>query len=59
MADYTAGNIKVFSQEGALLHTLGDTQGRDKTIRPTEVTLTDTNKIICTSQMTNFGLHIF
>ena len=59
MADYTAENIKVFSQEGALLHTLGDTQDGDKIIRPEGIALTDTNKIICTSLFTNFGLHIF
>ena len=58
MSDYKAGNIKVFSQEGALLHTLGDTLDRDKTITPLRITLTDTNKIICTSE-TNFLLHIF
>ena len=59
MADNTAGNIKVFSQEGALLHSLGDTQGRDKTIKPRGITLTDSNNIICTSNETKFGLHIF
>ena len=59
MSDYVAGNIKVFSQEGALLHTLGDTQHRDKTIRPHGITLRDTDKIICTSLFTNFLLHIF
>ena len=59
MSDKEAENIKVFSQEGALLHTLGDTQDRDKTIKPHGITLTDTNKIICTSLFTNFGLHIF
>ena len=58
MSDYPGRNIKVFSQEGALLHTLGDTQGRDKTIESVGITLTDTNKIICTSQ-TNFGMRIF
>ena len=58
LSDYFAGIIKVFSQEGALLHTLGDTQDRDKTIESVGITLTDTNKIICTSQ-TNFGMHIF
>ena len=58
MSDSGARNIKVFSQEGALLHTLGDTQDRDKTIQPIGITLTDTNKIICTSD-TNFGMHIF
>ena len=59
MADNVAGNIKVFSQEGDLLHTLGDTQDVHKTIKPHGITLTDTNKIICTSLCTNFGLHIF
>ena len=59
MSDLVAGNIKVFSLEGALLHTLGDTQGEDKTIKPHGITLTDTNKIICTSYQTNFGLHMF
>ena len=59
MTDYRACNIKVFSQEGALLHTLGDTQDEDKIIEPTGITLTDNNKIICTSSNTNFGLHIF
>ena len=58
MADYGARNIKVFSQEGALLHTLGDTQDTDKTIIPEGITLTDDNEIICTSH-TNFKLHIF
>ena len=58
ISDYKAGNIKVFSQEGTLLHTLGDTQDRDKTIQPIGITLTDTNKIICTSDI-NFGMHIF
>ena len=59
MSDYLAGNIKVFSQEGALLHTLGDTQDGDKTIIPEGITQTDTNNIICTSSFDNFGLHIF
>ena len=59
MSDFGAGNIKVFSQEGALLHTLGDTQARDKTIKPLGITLTDTNKIICISSFTHFRLHIF
>ena len=59
MADYGAGNIKVFSQEGALLHTLGDTQDGDKTITPIGIALTDNNKIICISVDTNCFLHIF
>ena len=59
MADYGSHNIKVFSQEGALLHTLGDTQDGDKTITPEGIALTDSNKIICTSFGINFLLHIF
>ena len=59
MADNGAHNIKVFSQEGALLHTLGDTQDKDNTITPKGIALTDNNKIICTSNDTNFLLHIF
>ena len=59
MSDKEARNIKVFSQEGDLLHTLGDTQDRYKTIKPHGITLTDTDKIICTSFLTNFLLHIF
>ena len=59
MSDNVAGNIKVFSQEGALLHSLGDTQDRDKIIKPHGITLTDSNNIICISPETKFGLHIF
>ena len=58
MGDYTAGNIKVFSQEGALLHTLGDTQDGEEIIKPEGITLTNTNKIICTS-VAGLRLHIF
>ena len=59
MADYRTYNIKVFSQEGALLHTLEYREDRGNTIRPQAITITDTNKIICTSYESNFGLHIF
>ena len=59
MSDKEVGDIKVFSQEGALLHTLGHTWDKDKTIVPYGITLTNTNKIICTSYETNFRLHIF
>ena len=59
MSENRAGIIKVFSQEGALLHSVGDTQDRDNTIKPYGITLTDSNNIICTSSDTNFGLHIF
>ena len=58
MSENRAGIIKVFSQEGALLHSVGGTQDRDKTIKPHGITLTNSNNIVCTSD-TNFGLHIF
>ena len=59
MADCNAQNIKVFSQEGVLLHILGGTQDTDKTIKPSGITLTDKNNIICTSEFTNLKLFIF
>ena len=59
MADCKAQNIKVFSQEGALLHTLGNRQDKDNIIAPSKIALTVFDKIICTSFDTNFGLHIF
>ena len=59
MADNGAHNIKVFSQEGALLHTLGDTQDRDKTTTPRGIALTDNYKIISISVDNKFLLHIF
>ena len=52
-------SIKVFSQEGALLHTLGHTQEREKIIKPMGIVVTNDNKIICSSCNTRFGLHIF
>ncbi|KAI6650770.1 NHL repeat containing protein [Oopsacas minuta] len=52
-------NIKVFSLDGDLLHILGDTQDDDKRIVPTGIVVTNSNKIICSSYNTNFGLHIF
>ena len=58
ISDYWDNSIKVFSQEGALLHTLGYTQERDKRIGPQGIAVTDNNKIICASN-NKFGLHIF
>ena len=59
MADDKAQNIKVFSQEGVLLHTLGGTQDADKTIQPYGIAPTDNNNFICVSKFTYFRLHIF
>ena len=55
ISDYGAGNIKVFSKEGALLHSLG----RYSNIKPHGITLTDNNMCTRTSVDTKFGLHIF
>ncbi|KAI6646136.1 6-bladed beta-propeller [Oopsacas minuta] len=59
IGDVIDRNIKVFSLDGDLLHTLGDTQDDDKRIVPNGIVVTNSNKIICSSLGTNFGLHIF
>ena len=58
--DFEDNSIKVFSQEGALLHTLGHIQEEEKRIKPMGIVVTNDNKIICSSSLiTKFGLHIF
>ena len=59
ISDYRDNFIKVFSQEGALLHTLGHTQEEEKEITPMGIVVTNDNKIICSSYNTMFGLYIF
>ena len=59
ISDFVDISIKVFSQEGALLHTLGYTQEEEKEIDPRGIVVTNDNKIICSSYGTMFGLHIF
>ena len=54
ISDLSDQCIKVFSREGALLHTLRYTQ-----VQPMGIVVTNDNKIICSSFETNFGLHIF
>ena len=51
--------IKVFSPAGILLHTLGGSQDKDKEIQPRGITVTPNNKIVCSSSLTKFRLHIF
>ena len=58
ISDYEDNSIKVFSQEGALLHTLGCTQEKEKKIEPNGIVVTN-DKIISASSNTMFGLHIF
>ena len=59
ISDYEDDSIKVFSQEGALLHTLGHTQEEEKRIIPSGIVVTNDNKVICSSSYTKFCLHIF
>ena len=59
ISDFGDNCIKVFSREGALRHTLGDTQDREKRIQPQGIVVTNSNKVICASAFTDFGLHIF
>ena len=59
ISDFVDSSIKVFSQEGALLHTLGHTQEEEKRITPNGIVVTNDNKIICSSANAMFGLHIF
>ena len=59
ISDFSDNSIKVFSQEGALLHTLGHTQEEEKIIKPMGIVVTNDNKIICASSHTMYGLHIF
>ena len=59
ISDYSDNSIKVFSQEGALLHTLGHTQEEEKRITPKGIVVTNDNKVICCSSYNIFGLHIF
>ena len=59
VSDYSDNSIKVFSQEGALLHRMGDTQDTEERIRPNGIAVTDDNKIICASYGAKFALHIF
>ena len=59
ISDFSDNSIKVFSKEGALLHTLGYSQEEEKRIAPKGIVVTNNNKIICTTSDTMFGLHIF
>ena len=59
ISDWVDYSIKVFSQEGALLHTLGHTQEGEIKIKPMGIVVTNDNKIICASDNIMFGLHIF
>ena len=59
ISDYSDNSIKVFSQEGALLHRMGDTQDTEERAQPRGIAVTHDNKIICASSGNKFCLHIF
>ena len=59
ISDFEDNSIKVFSREGALLHTLGHTQEKEERIRPRGIVVTNDNKVICSSYNTKFSLYIF
>ena len=56
ISDFAAKSIKVFSQEGVLLYTVGESQ--EKRIGPMGILTTPNNIIICTSPYTQFKLHM-
>ena len=59
ISDFLDNSIKVFSQEGALLHTLGYTQEKEKKFKPMGIIVTNNNQVISTSYLTMFCLHFF
>ena len=59
ISDRSAGCIKVFSQEGTLLHIVGVTKEEEKRVKPVGILITPNDKIICASSSTIFRLHIF
>ncbi|KAI6660559.1 PEP-CTERM domain protein [Oopsacas minuta] len=59
ICDFSAESIKVFSQEGSLLHTLGGSKDKEKRIKPRGIVITEKNELICVSYKTLFGVHIF
>ena len=59
ISDWSARNIKVFSPEGDLLHTIGqEGEEAEMFIRPNGIAI-NKNKFICLSSNPNFGLQIF
>ena len=60
ISDFSDVCIKVFSQEGILLHTVGHTkEDEERRIQPMGIIITPNNKITCASFLTPFMLHIF
>ena len=60
ISDYSDGNVKIFSKDGILLHTIGQAgHGRGMFYRPTGIALTKSFNLVIVSNNKNFGLQIF
>lgn len=59
ISDAMAGNIKVFSQEGKLLHTIGELEHKTRMLLPIMGIIAHNNMLICVTQNKRFGLIIF
>ena len=60
ISDHDAHNVKIFSKDGILLHTIGQKgHGRGKFDQPTGIALTKSLNLVILSYNYNFGLQIF
>ena len=60
ISDFGADNVKIFSKDGILLHTIGqEGQRRGLIYHPTGIALTKSLNLVIVSSNDNFGLQIF
>ena len=60
ISDLGAGNVKIFSKDGILLHTVGKAGfGRGMLVQPTGIALTKSLHLVIVSANENFGLQMF
>ena len=60
ISDFGAGNVKIFSKDGILLHTVGQAgHGRGMLYQPTGIALTTSLHLVIVSNNKNFGLQMF
>ena len=58
ISDYGAVNVRIFSKEEILLHTIGQ-EGRGMFDHPAAIALTKSLNLVILSNNRNFGLQIF
>ena len=60
ISDYSAHAIKVFSEKGSFLHTIGE-HGFEAGMfdSPYGIAINNNNKLVCVSNNNNYGLQIF